>query len=126
MADGSQTKGPNVTTRSVVADFIGSVWGKVLTVLAAITMVLGIAAEGVSLYKNWSEAQSARADADAATFKPNIQPFIVRQEDGGSEPNYGPPGQGRETGAATSLTKEQKAFCDGLKQLKLPPADFCP
>jgi hypothetical protein len=63
MAHEPQTKGPNVSTHSVVADFIGTVWGKVLTVLAAITMLLGIAAEGVSLYRNWWEAQTARQQA---------------------------------------------------------------
>jgi hypothetical protein len=63
MADESQSKGPNASKHSAVADFIGTVWGKVLTVLAAITMLLGIAAEGVSLYRNWWEARIARSQA---------------------------------------------------------------
>jgi hypothetical protein len=70
MADDQQTKGPNGSTRSVVADFIGTVWGKVLTVLAAITMLLGIAAEGVSLYRNWWEAQNTKLENAARTFVP--------------------------------------------------------
>src|ERR1700677_2441073 len=76
MADEPQMKGPNASTSSVVADFIGTVWGKVLTVLAAITMLLGIAAEGVSLYRNWWEAESARqqmlkttVETDAALYR---------------------------------------------------------
>jgi hypothetical protein len=63
MADHSQMKGPNASTHSVVADFIGTVWGKVLTVLATITMLLGIAAEGVSLYRSSWEVEIARQQA---------------------------------------------------------------
>jgi hypothetical protein len=69
MADDPQTKGPNASARSVVVDFIGTVWGKVLTVLAAITMLLGIAAEGVSLYKSSWDVEIARQQATELEIK---------------------------------------------------------
>ena len=75
MADDPQTKGPNASTRSVVAGFIGTVWGKVLTVLAAITMLFGIAAEGLSLYRSSLEVEIARQQ----TKKLEIETHAMKQ-----------------------------------------------
>ncbi len=55
------TSEPNSSTdpKAAIGGFLSSVWGKTLSILAAITMVGGIAAEGLSIFRNWQDSQIA-------------------------------------------------------------------
>jgi hypothetical protein len=54
---------------SNIAVFFASVWGRILAILTAIALLLGIAAEGLSLYRNYQEAISAAAEAERDTLQ---------------------------------------------------------
>lgn len=58
---------------------LDSAWGKVIAILMVIGMLMGIAAEGVSLYRNWQEAQSAAAVAHNARLRQDAEAKIADQ-----------------------------------------------
>ena len=45
MGDDTQTTGPNASLGSAATGFLGTVWGKVVAILAAISLIMGIALE---------------------------------------------------------------------------------
>jgi hypothetical protein len=57
-------------------EFFATLWGRILTVLAALAMLLGIGAEALSIYRSWQDSQIAtnniiksRAEACLAAAK---------------------------------------------------------
>lgn len=79
MADNPQSTDPNVSLASVATAFVGTVWGKVVAILAAISLIMGIALEvqsfvrgnyDVETSKNNAAKTLAEACAEKATLKP--------------------------------------------------------
>jgi len=66
MVDEPQTKNLNVSLGSVATGFLSTVWGKLVAVLAAISLIMGIALEVQSFVTGYYVLQKAKADAKAA------------------------------------------------------------
>jgi hypothetical protein len=56
MADSPESAPISGGKSSEIAAFFSSVWGKIIAVLTTITMLGGLAAEGLSLYRNWQDS----------------------------------------------------------------------
>ncbi|HWA89802.1 MAG TPA: hypothetical protein VG889_07195 [Rhizomicrobium sp.] len=72
MTDNS-TKPRTISIRARLADFVGAIWARVLTILAAVSLVMGILLEGEGLVTGYygmnraaSEAEVARVNATLA------------------------------------------------------------
>jgi hypothetical protein len=62
-------------------EFLGTLWGRVLTVLAAISLLMGIAIEAQSLITGYyamkkTAAEAETAQANAKTANTRAAPFI--------------------------------------------------
>ena len=67
MADNPQTTGPNASLGSAATAFVGTVWGKVVAILAAISLILGIAIEVQSFVRGSYEITTARNNAETSS-----------------------------------------------------------
>ena len=65
MIDETRTR-DNYNRTSVVADFLATLWGKVLALLTIVTLLVGIYVEIIAAWRGTNEGIKAAADASVA------------------------------------------------------------
>jgi hypothetical protein len=71
MSDTTEVKSVSVSVPARLADFVGSAWAKVLTILAAISIVMGILLEAEGLISGYYEMKRNAAEAEMSRAKAN-------------------------------------------------------
>lgn len=95
MGDDPQMTGPNASLGAVATAFVGTVWGKVVAILAAISLVIGIALEVQSFVTGYYVLQKTASEA------------YVKCRTGGGCPGVG-------SGLYDGLPPEKKAQADAM------------
>jgi hypothetical protein len=70
MGDDPQAKNINISLGSAATGFLGTVWGKVVAILAAISLIMGIALEVQSFVTGNYILRKTAAEAGAMTSNP--------------------------------------------------------
>jgi hypothetical protein len=71
MTDSTDTKPMTVVVPTALTDFIGSVWGKTLAILTAISIVMGILLEAEALITGYYTMKKTAAEAELARTQAN-------------------------------------------------------
>jgi hypothetical protein len=71
MTDSTDTKPMTVVVPTALTDFIGSVWGKTLAILTAISIVMGILLEAEALITGYYTMKKTAAEAELARLQAN-------------------------------------------------------
>jgi hypothetical protein len=67
MADERQTTDPNASLASAITAFVSTVWGKIVAILAAVSLILGIALEVQSFVRGSYEITTAKNNAETSS-----------------------------------------------------------
>src|SRR5277367_6006945 len=81
MGDDPQMTGPNASLASAVTGFLGTVWGKVVAILAAISLIMGIALEVQSFVRGIYDVETANAQAQKARAEAAVAPEVAKGEE---------------------------------------------
>lgn len=72
---------------SIVSEFVATVWGKILTILAAISILIGIVIEIQSLFTGYYALKKASADAEISEVTAKYAPMKTSADAAISEVN---------------------------------------